>query len=95
MQAFMAESKDTMKRLDRLEGAIVHMTDAIVLQGERLDGLQVEMRGMREAVTVRLDAVTDRLDRLIAITMKERTMGIERLATIEERLKRLEDHVGI
>ena len=91
----MAESKDTMKRLDRLEGAIVHMTDAIVLQGERLDGLQVEMRGMREAVTVRLDAVTDRLDRLIAITMKERTMGIERLATIEERLKRLEDHVGI
>ena len=50
MQAFMAESKDTMKRLDRLDGAIVHMTDAIVLQGERLDGLQVEMRGMREAV---------------------------------------------
>ena len=91
----MAESKDTMKRLDRLEGAIVHMTDAIVLQGERLDGLQVEMRGMREAVTVRLDAVTDRLDRLIAITMKERTMGIERLANIEERLKRLEDRVGI
>jgi hypothetical protein len=32
---------------------------------------------------------------LIAITMKERTMGIERLANIEERLKRLEDHVGI
>ena len=98
----MAESKDTMKRLDRLEGALVHMTDAIVLQGERLDGLRVEMRGMREAVTERLqtvndrlETVTDRLDRLIAITMKERTMGIERLAIIEERLKRLEDRVGI
>jgi septal ring factor EnvC (AmiA/AmiB activator) len=88
MQAFMAESKDTMKRLDRLEGAIVHMTDAIVLQGERLDSLQVEIREMREAVT-------DRLDRLIAITTKERTMGIERLASIEERLRRLEDRVGI
>jgi len=91
----MAESKDTMKRLDRLEGALVHMTDAIVLQGERLDGLRIEMRGMREAVTERLETVTDRLDRLIAITTKERTMGIERLANIEERLKRLEDRVGI
>jgi len=95
MKAFMAESKDTMKRLDRLEGALVHMTDAIVLQGERLDGLRIEMCGMREAVTERLETVTDRLDRLIAITTKERTMGIERLANIEERLKRLEDRVGI
>jgi hypothetical protein len=91
----MADSKDTMKRLDRLEGALVHMTDAIVLQGERLDALRVEMRGLREAVTDRLETVTDRLDRLIVITMKERTMGVERLATIEERLKRLEDRVGI
>jgi hypothetical protein len=53
------------------------------------------MRGLREAVTDRLETVTDRLDRLIVITMKERTMGVERLATIEERLKRLEDRVGI
>jgi hypothetical protein len=87
----MAESKETMKRLDRLEGAIVHMTDAIVLQGDRLDGLRDEMRGVRDAVS----QVTDRLDRLIAITMKERTMGVERLVNIEQRLARLEEHVGI
>jgi hypothetical protein len=73
MSTIMAESKDTMKRLDRLEGAVVHMTDAIVLQGERLDSLRVEMRGMREAVTERLETVTDRLDRLIAIASTSRT----------------------
>ena len=33
----MAQSKDTMVRLDRLEGALVHLTDVIVLQGERME----------------------------------------------------------
>ena len=85
----MAHSKDeTMSRLDRVEAAIVHITDVLVLQSERMDA------GFR-IVTDRLDAVTDRLDRLIAVTMQERTMGIERLAKIESRLARLEDHVGL
>jgi hypothetical protein len=39
--------------------------------------------------------VTDRLDRLIAITTKDRTMTIERLASIEARLNRHEERVGI
>ena len=53
--------------------------------------MREEMKGMREA----MGAITDRLDRLIAITVKERTSGVERLARIEERLARLEAHVGI
>jgi hypothetical protein len=95
-----------MARLDRLEAAIVHITDVLVLQSERMDagfrGMREETQAMHrglsdrlDAVTDRLGAVTDRLDRLIALTMQERTMGIERLAKIEGRLARLEDHVGI
>jgi hypothetical protein len=57
-----------MARLDRLEGAIVHVKDILLLQSERLDGLRDEVRVMRETLT-------DRLDRLIAITTKERTAG--------------------
>jgi len=77
-----------MARLDRLENAIVHITDVLVLQSERFDGLRDEMRVTREALS-------DRLDRLIAITTKERTLGVERVASIEERLTRLEERVGI
>jgi hypothetical protein len=84
----MAESKDTMARLDRLEGALVQITDVLVLKSERLDALRDEVRVTREALT-------DRLDRLIAITTKERTLGVERLASIEQRLTKLEGHVGL
>jgi hypothetical protein len=91
----MAESKDTMPRLDRLEGALVQITDVLVFQSERLDALRGEVRVTREALTDRLDGLGDRLDRLIAITTKERTLGVERLASIEQRLAKLEEHVGI
>ncbi|HTQ08092.1 MAG TPA: hypothetical protein VMI54_29765, partial [Polyangiaceae bacterium] len=93
-------------RLDRLETAVVHITDVLVLQSERMDAgfrsMREETQAMHralsdrlDAVTDRLDAVTDRLDRLISVTMQERTLGIERLAKIESRLARLEEHVGI
>jgi hypothetical protein len=88
MGGCMAESKDTMARLDRLEGALVQITDVLVLKSERLDALRDEVRVTREALT-------DRLDRLIAITTKERTLGVERLASIEQRLTKLEGHVGL
>jgi uncharacterized coiled-coil DUF342 family protein len=116
-----------MARIERLEGALLHITDLLVLQGERMDfgftSLREEMRGMREEMqgvreetrgmreetrsmreetrSMRDEArgmresVSDRLDRLIAITTKERTTGIERLASIEMRLARLEERVGI
>jgi hypothetical protein len=37
----------------------------------------------------------DRLDRLIAITLEERTNGAGRLLSIEQRLGVLEERVGI
>jgi nitric oxide reductase activation protein len=99
----MADSQnETMARLARLETAVVHMTDVLVLQSERMDAgfravsdrLDV-VTDRLDVVTDRLEAVTDRLDRLIAVTLEERTLGIERLASIEHRLARLEQHVGI
>ena len=84
----MTDSKNTMARLDRLEGALVHITDALVLQGERLDVLRDEVRMTREALT-------ERLDRLILVTTQERTLGIERLASIEARVARIEERIGI
>ena len=100
MGTAMANSeRNTMARLDRLEAAVVHITDVLVLQSERMDAgfrsMREETQAMHRGLSDRLDAVTDRLDRLIAVTLQERTMGIERLAKIESRLARLEEHVGL
>ena len=92
---FMADSKQTMARLDRLEGAFVQITDLLVLQGGRLDSVRDEVRVLRDEIRTTREALSDRLDRLIAITTQERTLGIERLARIEDRVTRLEERVGI
>ena len=92
----MAESNhETMARLDRMEAAMVHITDLLVLHSERMDALRDEVRATREETRVMRETLTDRLDRLIDITMRERTTGVERLASIEARLARLEQRVGI
>jgi hypothetical protein len=92
----MAQSRHhTVARVDRLETAFIRMTDVLVSQNERIDRVHSELQVLRESVTGRLDAVTDRLDRLIAISTKERTLGIERLSAIEERVARLERHAGL
>ena len=56
--------------------------------------LRDEMQAVRDETRTTREALSERLDRLIAITLKERTTGIERLASIEQRLARLEAHVG-
>lgn len=53
------------------------------------------MDGMQRTMDDRLGAVTDRLDRLIAVTIQERTTSTERLGDIERRLARLEERAGI
>jgi len=131
----MAESNDpSMARLDRVEAALTHVTEVLVLQSERMDigfaslreelkanrrevrgmseqtrlmaeqtrlmaeqthSMAEQVHGLREDTRTMRETLTDRLDRLIAITLKERTLGVERLANIEQRLARLEEHVGV
>src|SRR5690242_5205735 len=79
----MAHSEaDTMARLDRLEAAIVHITDVLVLQSERMDAgfrsMREETLAMHRGLSDRLDAVTGRLD---AVT--------GRLDAVTDRLDRL------
>jgi hypothetical protein len=62
--------------------------EILTANSERLGGLQ-------RTLDERLGAVTDRLDRLIAVTIQERTGSTERLGEIERRLARLEERAGI
>jgi hypothetical protein len=107
---------DVMQRIARLEtnvddlkGAVVHIVNLLIEQGERMDG-RVErfdarmerMDGCMERIEARMEsmdtgiqAVTERLDRLITVSIQERTFGIERLAELERRIARLEAHTGV
>jgi uncharacterized coiled-coil DUF342 family protein len=71
------------------------MAEQTRAMAEQVHGLREETRATREETRTMRETLTDRLDRLIAITLKERTAGIERLANIEQRLARLEEHVGV
>lgn len=95
-------NEKAMKRLDRVEAAITNIATILVEQSERIDGVSERLDGVSErldGVSERLDglqgALTERLDRLIAVTIAERTASAERLLEIERRLERLETHVGI
>ena len=91
----MAESKIVLTRLARVERdvgelktAVVQITHILVDHGERMDSgfrmLRGEMQELRESLG-------QRLDRLIAVTIEERTESADRLANIERRLSKLED----
>lgn len=60
-----------------------------------VEGLQRSMEGVQRSVDEKLGGVTDRLDRLIAVTIQERTASAERLGDMERRIARLEERVGI
>jgi hypothetical protein len=94
-----------MERVGRLESAVVQMTRVIVEQSERTSA---EFKAVREEIqTLRGDlqtlryefqstreALSERLDRLIAVTIKERSFGVDRLADLERRVARLEERAG-
>ena len=98
-----------MVRLEKLEReskdfkrALVQITEILVDQGERIDGvsrrvesLERSVKSLEHSVSERLDGLGDRLDRLIAVTIQERTYSVERLVDIERRLTKLEEHTGI
>jgi hypothetical protein len=92
----MAQSTDIMERVDRLERAFVQVTEILVDHGERFDRIDRRLESMDrrlESMDRRLEGVTTRLDRLIAVTIEERTFHYERLGDIERRLARLEERV--
>jgi hypothetical protein len=76
------------KRMDRVEQAIVQLSTILVEHGERVDA------GFRD-LRIEVRATNERLDRLIAVTMRARTDDVERFADIERRLTRLEERVGV
>jgi hypothetical protein len=86
-----SSAEDVMARLKRLEsdvaeikGTLVHVADILLSQSERMDSARALQQSMVE-----------RLDRLIEVTIKGRTQGVERLADVERRLGRLEEHVRL
>lgn len=71
-----------------LKTAAWRTTEILADHSERLTGLQ-------RTLDERLGGVNDRLDRLIAVTIQERTASTDRLGEIERRLARLEERVGV
>ena len=89
---------DSMARLGRLERdvseikvAIVQITDALLDLTTRVDTLVEGQRSLVEGQR----SVVDRLDRLIEVTIEERTHNYSRMREFERRLERLEERAGI
>jgi hypothetical protein len=86
----MTESKNVMARVERDGGSLkrsqAQTTEVLVDMSQRIDPLGLEVRELGN----RLEA---RLDRLIAVTMQERTYSVERFADIERRLAKLESRL--
>jgi hypothetical protein len=95
----MANSDPNEMRIRRLEQSVVQITTILVEQGERTDAgfnlVHKEIHGVRSELHDLREAITDRLDRLITVTVQARTHDIERFADIERRLARLEGRVGV
>jgi len=71
-----------------IKGTLVHIAGILVSHGDRLDSMGNRLDSMQQSVV-------DRLDRLIEVTLQERTHSVARLGDFEQRLVRLEEHVGI
>ena len=79
------------KDVHDLKGVAVRMTEILTDHSQQLTDLRRTVQAMDE----RMGGVNDRLDRLIALSMQERTASTERLGDIERRLARLEERSGI
>ena len=74
------DSTEMKKTLAQIAGILVDQSERIDCVGERIDELG--------------ERLGERLDRLIAVTLQERTYSAERLADIERRVSRLEERAG-
>jgi chromosome segregation ATPase len=66
-----------------LRQAAVQTTAILVDHSEQLDRLRGSVDGLRRTFDERFWAVTDRLDRLLAMTLAERTRSVERSGAID------------
>jgi hypothetical protein len=96
----MAEWQENVEeRLARLEEAMVNIAGILVDQSARIDyGFRAgreETQALRREFSLEMrelrTSLTERLDRLIAATLRDRTQTADRLANIEERLTKLEE----
>jgi hypothetical protein len=70
-----------------LKQAALQITEILIDQSRRMDAARDEAIELRRGLT-------ERLDRLIAVTIEERTHGFGRLRELERRIERLEERVG-
>ncbi len=82
---------DHSERFDRIDRRLESIDGRLEGIDRRFAALDTRLDGVNE----RLDGVTERLERLIRVTIEERTNHYERLRDVEKRLTRLEDHVGL
>jgi len=87
-----------MTRLARLEQgvgelkqAVLQVTEVLVDQSSRMDA---GFRAARDEAIELRRGLSERLDRLIAVTLEERTLGLARLRDLERRLERVEERLG-
>ena len=66
-----------------LKGVLKRTTEILMDHSERLDRLQGSVDGLRRTFDERFWAVIDRLDRLLAMTLAERTRSVERSGAID------------
>lgn len=83
------------ERMEKIEADIGAIKTAVVRIVEVLADHSERMGGMQRTMDLARTSMESRLDRLIAVTIEERTASVERLGDIERRLKRLEERVGV
>jgi hypothetical protein len=92
--AVMQMTRIIVEQSERADAGFKAVRGEIQGVREEIQGVREEIQGVREEVQSTCEALSERLDRLIAVTMKERTSGVERLADLERRVARLEEHAG-
>jgi hypothetical protein len=88
-------SAETKRMLGQIANILSDQNDRIDRVGDRVDQLGERVDQLSERVDRLGERLEGRLDRLIAVTIQERTYSVERLADIERRLSRLEERSGL
>ncbi len=86
---------DQSGRIDTVTERLDTVTERLDTVTERLDTVTERLDRLTDRVDTGFRAMTDRLDRLITVTIDERTRNYDRMHDLEKRVQRLEDRAGI